>query len=155
MHHYSSQKSNFVDFQPNPRRKVADMNRELLIQMLKRENEIRLSNPVQEMYDEERILKIIPSTSIEEAIQKLVLEEFGFEHDLLDYYRCTRARFPNDPEIRDSVLYIKHDKSRRGDLRVGHNTPNPTLITLNNEERCLLDFKIDKRPLVLIAGSYS
>jgi len=70
MHHYSSQKSNFVDFQPNPRRKVADMNRELLIQMLKRENEIRLSNPVQEMYDEERILKIIPSTSIEEAIQK-------------------------------------------------------------------------------------
>jgi len=155
MCHFNSQKSNFVAFEAQPKLKVTDMNRDILIRMLKRENEIRLSNPVQDMYDEERILKIIPSTSIEDAIQKLVLEEFGFEHSALDYYRCTRGRFPNDPEIRDSILYIKYDKSRRGDLRVGHDTPNPTFITLNCEEKCLLDFKVDTRPLVLIAGSYS
>jgi len=76
--------------------------------MLKRENELRLCDAVQEMYDEQREKHICPSADIEDSIQRLVLEEFGFDpwDELsLGLYRSTRARFPDDPVLK-SVYYI-------------------------------------------------
>eukprot|EP01121_Diplochlamys_sp_Union-15-3_P004443 TRINITY_DN1460_c0_g1_i5.p1 TRINITY_DN1460_c0_g1~~TRINITY_DN1460_c0_g1_i5.p1 ORF type:complete len:175 (-),score=34.38 TRINITY_DN1460_c0_g1_i5:549-1025(-) len=135
------------------------MTRSLLTKMLQRENELRLCDPVQEMYDEEREKYICPTSHIEDSIQRLVLEEFGFDpYDqmTLDMYRSTRNRFPDDPDIRGAVLYIKYDRSRDTLLRVGDDAPNSTLLTLDSQSPVkLLSFVKSDRPLVLLSGSYS
>jgi len=126
--------------------------------MLKRENELRLCDAVQEMYDEQREKHICPSADIEDSIQRLVLEEFGFDpwDELsLGLYRSTRARFPDDPVLKECILYIKYDRSRDTRLRIGDISPNPELITLDGKRVSMSSFAIDNRPLVLLAGSYS
>eukprot|EP01120_Amphizonella_sp_Union-15-10_P006427 TRINITY_DN2056_c0_g3_i2.p1 TRINITY_DN2056_c0_g3~~TRINITY_DN2056_c0_g3_i2.p1 ORF type:complete len:145 (+),score=21.87 TRINITY_DN2056_c0_g3_i2:120-554(+) len=134
------------------------MSRDLVLQMLKRENQLRLSDEIQEQYDQQRKARIVPSCSIEEGIQRQVLSEFGFDPEdnlSIDVYRYSRARFPDDPEIKESILYIKYDRSRNTTLRIGDDSPNPLLVTLEGEKLPLFSFAKPKRPLVLLASSYS
>lgn len=131
------------------------MNRNTLLEMLKRENDLRLSEEYQSMYDD---VNLRISEVIEDTIQKRVLREFNFKDDeeTLHRYRTTNGLFLNDPEIRDAVVYMKYDRSNVGALREGDPCPDITAIDLETGERKrLLSYARPDRPLVILGGCYT
>merc|ERR1711988_716288 len=68
-----------------------------------------------------------------------------------------REFYKDDPDFQESVVFIKYDKRREGNLKVGSAAPNSgplhclDAVTTKN----LLDFQNSSRPLVVSAGSYT
>jgi len=133
------------------------LSREILIKMLKRETELRKSHETQILFDEcTRKGQFVGD--VIESLQIRVLEEFGFfpANDYLLAYLTTRARFPNDSEISNAAVYIKHDRSRQGDLRIGSLMPSLNIHQLSGDEVKLEDFsKNSDRPLIIMAASFT
>jgi len=131
-------------------------NKKFLIQLLKREDEMRHSQEIQKQYDEGWAKYGIPPTSIEETMQKNLLLEFGIDPDVgLPIFWSYRSIYGDDPDIRDIALYIKYDRSGEGNLRVGNSMPNVSLFTLDTKPIKLANYLSVEHPLVLIGGSYS
>jgi hypothetical protein len=68
--------------------------RDVLLNMLRREDALRRSDETQSLYDVSG--DAVPPFSIEEEIQLKVLNEFGFEPKDLDEYRLTHGRYLGD-----------------------------------------------------------
>lgn len=133
----------------------ASMNRSTLLKMLTRENQLRLSEEYQKMYDD---VDLRISEEIEDTIQKRVLREFHFPDDdaTLQKYRSTNGLYLNDPEIRNSVVYMKYDRTNTGSLEVGMPCPNVTCLDLDTlEHKNILDFARKDVPLVIVGGCYT
>lgn len=131
------------------------MNRSTLLEMLRRENQLRLSKEYQEMYDD---VDLRISEIIEDTIQRQVLKEFNFEDtpENLHRYRATNGLFLNDPEIRNTVVYMKYDRANAGPLQVGDVCPDVVAIDLETGERkSVLSFAKEDRPLVILGGCYT
>jgi len=131
------------------------LDRDLLLRMLRREEELRFSDETQRLYD--LYPDEVPPFSIEENIQRQVLQEFGFEpNDLwLRLYQHTNGRFPHDSEIRSAAVYMRCDRSRSADVTIGASVSHATLRRLDGSICQLSDFIQQDRPLVIIAGSQS
>ena len=117
--------------------------------MLKRENELRLSQSVQKRFEEaERSGSKTDWIEVAEQIQLEVLREFNVSPKALHAYRCAA----NDHGI---SLYVKYNRARKGDLEVGSKAPDVSLIYLgedsNTRAQSLLDTQAG-RPLVSQAG---
>lgn len=75
--------------------------RDVLLRMLRREDQLRRSEETQRAYDACGRFEV-PPFSIEESIQAQVLREFGYDPDSEDdmnEYRYTHGRYLNDPGI--------------------------------------------------------
>jgi len=101
------------------------------------------------------------------------LRIFGYkpgEDDSLDAYRVATGKYLEDPEVKQCVVWMKHDYMKLGKLRIGHQPPNCTLHYLgssspstssSSSSPSLLTtaqkplFIGDERPMVLIGGSYT
>merc|ERR1712176_234736 len=85
-------------------------------------------------------------------VQKEVLVEYDIEptEKALFAYR-------NAANKHGISLYVKYNRAREGDLKVGMNAPNVSLIGINGraEQTSLLANQKADRPLVIIAGSIS
>lgn len=102
--------------------------RQLAIQMLRRDDELRLSDATQRKYaaagdDWSR------KYAITVAIQKKVAREFGFGKSAaavevgLDVMRGATSLFPNDPEIINAAHYLRHNIHAACPIPVGHKVP--------------------------------
>lgn len=76
--------------------------RDLVMQMLRREDQLRFCDETQEEYDSiEWLPTNIPPYPVEEKIQKQVLTEHGItpSPENLHLYRCINGLFPEDPQV--------------------------------------------------------
>jgi len=126
--------------------------------MLRRENEVRLTEQTQTLYDTCAASDSARYTEITDNVQKQVLREFGFSdgEDGLQMYRSALSMFPDEPELKTLVYYYKFNRSRQGDLQVGESidTSKISLSSLDSQTIPLSSFvQQPDLPLVLIAGS--
>jgi hypothetical protein len=127
--------------------------------MLRRENELRLSEETQEKYAAAEASTDTDWLAVTEALQKQVVMEFGYDdsmEDALYCLRCASQLYPNDPAMKEIPLYVKYNRARDGQLKEGDEAPNTVAVDLNGTSCKLLDCVADtNKPLVVVAGSYS
>lgn len=121
--------------------------------MLKRENELRLSQVVQKRFEEaERSGSKTDWIEVATQVQLDVLREFNVAESSLHAYRCAA-------NTHGVSLYVKYNRAREGSLKVGAPSPDVTLISLEDDGTTrlqpLLDVQKADRPLVIVAGSIS
>ena len=123
--------------------------------MLKRENELRLSEDGQRRFEEaERSGEKTDWIEVACEIQKEVLHEFGVEatEKALHAYRCAANKH-------GISLYVKHNRARRGDLQAGSLAPDVQVLSINADgspfTTSLFETQKEGRPLVVVAGSLS
>jgi len=129
--------------------------------MLRRENELRLTETTQNLYDTCAASDSAKYTEITDNVQKQVLREFGFSDGVegLQMYRSALSMFPDDEEMKNLVYYYKYNRSKQGSLQVGDNIDltRITLSSLDSSQSLPLSSFVQQPnvPLVLIAGSIS
>ena len=94
--------------------------------MLKRENELRQSEKVQHRFAVAEMSGSSDWIQVASEVQKEVLVEFDIEptEDALFAYR-------NAANSHDISLYVKYNRAREGDLKVGMYAPDVSLIDIN------------------------
>lgn len=125
--------------------------KELLIKMLKREAELRLSPEKQyEMAHSFDWMDVVANIQIQ------VVKEFNLPLDLgLSFLRSSWSAYPHDPEIEAVAHWIKYNRAKKANLE-GKNVFNQhsslTVYTLNEEPVSLLR---PKGVQVILGSSYS
>lgn len=130
--------------------------------MLYRDDELRLSEEVQEKYAME------PDSwawkwQVTEEVQQRVCREFGFEEsgaglaEGLDLLRSAIALFPEDEGIRQAAHYLRHNIHMECPISVGKVVPDIPLFSLAGGERSLSQVVAAGRPgaTVIFAGSHT
>jgi len=149
MFHPSNGRYNFLPYTPSvPFEEMPD--RQTLVKILMRDNELRLSKGVQEEY----WISDYPG-AITLAVQTQAVSEFGFSNpwiipSALTYYK-------DDEEIRNIPHYVKYNRSQQGKLIAGDAIPGIPLSTIQGcatSLRKLLEPHA-AAPVVLVAGSYT
>ena len=77
--------------------------------------------------------------------------------DSLKAYHLACGKYINDPEIKELVVWMKYDKMRKTDIKIGQKpiVEGIELYNLNNEAFQLKDLLDPAKPNILICGSYS
>ena len=140
----------------------------LVMAMLRRENELRLSEDVQASYGASGCLATF--VSITERVQRQVVGEFGFEGEeavsaALDGIRGCEALWPERAaEFRELSHYRKFNRARGGELSALDRVPDVPLGSLaatGEETDTSLAAELTRsadeppRPTLIVAGSYS
>lgn len=146
------------------RERFADLiPKDKLKEMIKRENELRVSDEYQEMYRREAELPGHVWMDVSDVIQKRVLREFGYDEkseqeDNLKLLRNASLIHPDDAEFLTLPLYKRFNRCRDGDMKVGDAVNDCLLEDLEgNKIRLLNQFGSERhdKPLVILAGSVS
>ena len=106
-------------------------------------------------YYQDSVYRLGQDPVVEQLIQLRVLEAFDYlpcEHSLSEYHAMTR-RFRDDPEIRQSVVYMRHNVMHSGRVSVGDLMMDVPLVESARLERTTLLSIHAKSPLIVIAGS--
>jgi len=141
--------------------------RSTLLAMLQRENEIRLSPELQQIFDDNVVRgEFGKVNNLFSQVQIQVLHEFGFKQDQildgLNFLRSARSSYPDDEEILNAANYLKYNRSCQGDLKEGDDIPDVQLFTVNKSPINLLDYyhrscraqtQKHERALVILSGS--
>lgn len=101
---------------------------ETLVKMLQREEQLRLSSSVQLLLNEHQE----NAEYVYHALQRQVALEHGFK-DLemgVQAMRSACSLFPDEPRLRTTSLYVRHNRSRDGTLAVGQEVPDVPLYSL-------------------------
>ena len=131
-------------------------------QILIRENELRLSDEVQQRFHEAENTGASDWMEVAGDVQKQVLIEFKMEPSEENLLTLTTKAHEN-PDI---SLYVKYNRARKGDLIVGSDAPNVSLVEMKCDNstntpttlpyKNLLSYATSAgKPLVLICGSWS
>jgi hypothetical protein len=142
--------------------------KEILIEMLTEENALRLSPETQALYrvaneaaehkggmrdwldvTQELQTKLVVKF-LARATPPVTTNEKCIERGLW-LLRTAHQRFP---DLRHLSLYVKFNRARLGDLRLGDDAPNPLVKTLDGVPRKLL-LEEDAGNVVVVAGSYT
>jgi len=128
---------------------------EILKKMLKRENEIRLTEEIQMKYDACAMSDENQYTKITDGLQRQVLNEFGFDMNKkeLKRYRSALSMYPEEKELKELVYYYKFNRSRDGELQVGDTLPLTSLTLSSLTHTPVTLPSTSTLPLVLVAGS--
>lgn len=132
--------------------------RSLLIKMLRREDELRLSDAVQRKYADSPD-DYTSKEHVTLKVQHQVCREFGFTSDLkegLDLLRSASALFPGDQELRDCAHWLKYNIVARCPLALGSHVPDIPLMCIDGSPTTL--HQIIERsltPTVLVVGSHT
>ena len=119
--------------------------------MLKRENELRLSEDVQRRFEEaEKSGSNTDWIEVASQVQHEVLREYNVSENALHAYRCAANKY-------GVSLYVKYNRAREGDLGVGSQAPDVPIVSLDNAgktcSQSLLQLQTENQPLVIVAGS--
>jgi len=135
-----------------------EFDKETLMEMLKREDDIRKSDEIQERYTLLLSVKGFDIFSIDLDIQKQVLRDFGFNPDIDDSLQCYQyscGLYLDDIHVKECVVWMKYDNMKVCKLRPGDLYIDCSLVRLDNVELKLSDFMTPSVPLVVIGGSYT
>mmetsp|Transcript_2951 Transcript_2951/g.4843 ORF Transcript_2951/g.4843 Transcript_2951/m.4843 type:complete len:247 (-) Transcript_2951:659-1399(-) len=121
---------------PQAQGTLRDRVRSQLLQMLQREDALRLSDEVQAQY------ALQPESwewkwEVTDRVQRQVCEEFGFAdcvEEGLDLLRSAMSLFPDDEEIKDAAHYLRNNIHVKCPLRVGEIVPDVPLHKLQGGE---------------------
>jgi hypothetical protein len=149
MFHPSNGRDNFVPFSPTvPFAQMPD--RDTLIKILARDNELRLSKDIQTEY----WAADFPS-AVTLKVQTQAVKEYGYEDpwiipSAISYYK-------DDPELMSIPHYVKYNRSQPGKVQVGDSVPD---LPLTNMQGCATSLMKElsphsSLPIVLVAGSYT
>ena len=156
--------------------------RDVLIKMLHKENEMRLSPFWQEKFTQVEENKEIQRDWLDvvaEELQPACVDEFLTQKErknpdcrekALYVLRTAVQRYPDDKEIYNIPLYVKYNRAKRGYLKVGDNAPDVSVYSINNNNNNNnINNQLEKHlliqnyhnstsnqstlPLVIIAGS--
>jgi len=130
--------------------------------MLRREDELRLSDKVQELYakrPEDGVWK----TRVTINVQRQVCSEFGFVVDIedgLDLLRSASTLYPNDREIKESAHWLKYNICEPCPINIGSSVPDVQLhqyigteeTTKTSLRKVIQSVEV---PTLLIAGSHT
>ena len=119
------------------------IDRQLLIKMLQRENQLRLSEELMEQYEIEAkkwYNKDDPKRfglHVIDNLQKRVVNEFGFispdqERYALEYLRSAMALYPGDDEIKNAANYLKYNLIKQFPFNINDYYKDINLLDLNN-----------------------
>jgi len=120
--------------------------------MLKRENDLRLSDVVQHRFAEAERSGSADWMVVADEVQKEVLVEFNVEptQEALLAYRCAANKY-------GISFYVKHNRSHEGVLKVGSEAPEVDLFSCDAAATptSILALQRLDRPLIVVAGSLS
>jgi len=146
------------DLLPKPEVDIPIPSEEVMKAMLKREDELRLSDKYQEMFANPGKNAI----HIAEIVQEQVAEEFGYtlpetKSQIIAVIRAAAAFY--SPEICSIPHYVKFNKSAKGNFDVGSTLKDVKLAQLNGQETTLFSYikslRYQERPILICSGSYS
>lgn len=125
--------------------------------MLKRDDELRLSDATQRAYAKYSGDVGGDKIRITEAVQRRVCREFGFADNIaegLEVMRCASAMFPGDAGVRDACHYLRYNIHVPCPLSVGQTIPNIALYCCSSEKEGLHSLcSAFEGPTLLLAGS--
>jgi len=148
MFHPSNGRDNFESFEIPPYLAAQLPGKEIAMQMLRRENELRLSEEVQELYRHWD-----SSLEITDEVQRRVAHEFGFTD--LHIVRAIVSAYSADPEVSSIPHYVKFNRSKKCLLECGMAVPDVTVHELDGKQVKLSKYVQAGRPLMISAGSYT
>ena len=126
--------------------------------MLRREEELRLSEDVQKAFARVRG-KTNGVFDVIELLQAQVAREFGLEEEVGKYILRHAEEYVGAEKAKELSLYRRHNTCVDGDLNVGDFAPLervPKLKVVNDEKILQVVNLADMRtPLVLLAGSHT
>jgi hypothetical protein len=132
-----------------------DQIRPVLIQLLKREDELRLHPKVQKTYsligDDETQLSEFTAN-----LQMYACKEFGLDPKIgIELIRSAVSLFPQDEEIKNIPHYVRHNRCVEGNLRDGDMVPDCRVARLDGTECSLLSLIDTTNPVVILAASHT
>jgi len=143
---------------------IIEIDRSLLIQILKRENEIRMSPEIQDQYTNMRINYKADGEEeydlfrIDRQAQLMALRDFGFEpseDDSLEAYQLSCGLWMDEEEVKECVVWMKYEFMKLGTLEIGDLAPEANLFNLEGKSISLSSHYNAERPLIVVGGSYS
>jgi hypothetical protein len=131
--------------------------RGLLIEMLRRDDALRLSEGVQARYAQQ------PDSwewkwKVTDDVQKQVCEEFGFSDSMaqgLDLLRSSMSLFPHDNEVRRAAHYLQYNIHTSCPWMLAQVVPDVKLHFTNGGVTSLDAIVKGNKPTVVIAGSHT
>lgn len=132
--------------------------RALLLKMLKRDDELRLSTDVQARY------ALQPESwewkwQVTDEVQRRVCEEFGFVNNSvaegLDLLRSSLALFPGDEEVKNAAHYLRHNIHGMCPLPLGSVAPDLSVYTISGQMKQLRDVTSMGSATVVFTGSHT
>eukprot|EP01125_Pyxidicula_operculata_P000341 TRINITY_DN10391_c0_g1_i1.p1 TRINITY_DN10391_c0_g1~~TRINITY_DN10391_c0_g1_i1.p1 ORF type:complete len:256 (+),score=47.03 TRINITY_DN10391_c0_g1_i1:57-824(+) len=143
-----------------------------IIDILKFEDQLRKSDTIQERYtkaldmldekDDDKYKRSVYDllSDIDQDIILQSLIHFGYDpknDSSLNAYRITTGKYLEDPEVKECVIWMKYDKMKMcGDVDLDQPLRDVSLYDVNSSSIVKLsDYSPDKKPLVVVAGSYT
>lgn len=140
------------------------LNRDLVIQMLKYEEQLTKSDDGQSLY-RNTLNRPLVSLTIEKTLNRLTLAQFGFNtsDDSVETYRTifrTYYRSPTnyDKEVLNSVHYMRENKCvyyKEPPLQIGDIIPNCSLYNIDGITETTLYDIIDKSAKYTMIAAFS
>jgi len=158
MYHSTSGK---LGFEPYFQVSSFDIEKEVLKRVLIKEDELRFSEKYQELYSQDDLHSL---RNVTRMIQQEALASEGITNpEGMVVLNNARFVYQHDPEMNRLTVYMREDRSRKGDLKKGFKIVDANLRALNGTSVTLLDYlssirankeeKERERPIVILAGS--
>jgi len=131
MFHSTSGKSGFAPYEIATNFTIE---KSLLQKILMREDELRASDQYQEEWSQSDDLSWMRDVAVK--IQKRALEEFGITDPKgLIVLQNARFKYKDDSSMNKLTIYMREDRSRKGDLQYLDEAPNAKLYTLEGKKK--------------------
>ena len=135
------------------------IDRSKILAILKREEEIRFS---QEYITKCSEVSHIPNAWLEVTnnMQKELVKEFGYTDELSNTLAVNVIRkalniYPDDEEIKNSVVQFRENIASKGKYKVGDNLKNISLHNLDNKEIDLFQLLDLNKTNIMLVGSHT
>ena len=135
------------------------IDRSKILAILKREEEIRFS---QEYITKCSEVSHIPNAWLEVTnnMQKELVKEFGYTDELSNTLAVNVIRkalhiYPDDKEIKNSVVQFRENIASKGKYKVGDNLKNISLHNLDNKEIDLFQLLDLNKTNIMLVGSHT
>jgi hypothetical protein len=129
--------------------------RVILVDMLRREEELRLSTPCQTMFGKigEQHHHFNDFVS---RLQAHVSLEFQVDPQVgVELIRSAVSLYPEDDEIKSIPHYVRHNRCKAGHLKPGDLPPDVAITDVEGNPQRLSSMLETDKPVVLLGASYS
>jgi len=135
---------------------VSQLSEDLVILLLKRENDLRLSPEIQEKFRVANQVRPDGWLTIVPKVHRQLAKEFDIALAVVQEALMTAEKFVSTDIANDISLYRKYNRCKDGSLEVGDAPPDVSLVRMDGEQTSLHDF-MPPLPslLVVFAGSYT
>ena len=138
--------------EPGARQPTDDPTEAQLLQALRAEDSLRTSAGAQQRFQNAESQEEMDWLAVAAELQETALLQAGARPTARNLDRLRDAALRN-PSI---ARYVRHNRCRRGELRLGQSAPDIALVNLAGVATRLLPPPAgDRQPLVIVAGSYS